>query len=85
MREHIIKFILEQKHTPTSAFMMYSYFLLATVHRKSLIAANNELIKRRDEILVFGVVSDGVAEEIKKMFSIKATSRTCRLVFQNGI
>lgn len=65
VREHIVKFILEHKHTPTSAFMMYSYFLLDTVDRKSLITANNELIKRSDELWVFGIVSNGVEEEIK--------------------
>ena len=45
MREHIIKFILEQDYTPTCAFMMYSYFLLDTVERQRLIDANNDLIK----------------------------------------
>lgn len=65
MREHIVKYILENGFTPTCAFMMYSYFLLDTVERKALIAANNELIKRCDEMWVFGPISDGVAEEIK--------------------
>ena len=65
LREHIIKFILERGHTPTCAFMMFSYFLLDTVERKALIAANNELINRSDELWVFGNISDGVAEEIK--------------------
>jgi len=65
LREHIVKFILEQGFTPTSAFMMYSYFLLDAIERKSLIRANNELLLRSDELWVFGLVSDGVAEEIK--------------------
>jgi hypothetical protein len=42
LREHIIKFILEKGFTPSSAFMMYSYFLLDTVNRQALILANNE-------------------------------------------
>lgn len=45
--------------------MMFSYFLLDTVDRKSLIEANNDLIRRSDELWVFGEISDGVAEEIK--------------------
>ena len=45
--------------------MMFSYFLLDTVDRKLLIAANNNLIKRSDELWVFGEKSDGVREEIK--------------------
>jgi hypothetical protein len=65
LREHIIKFVLQQKATPTCAFMMFSYFLLDTVNRKALIDANNELIRRSDELLVFGDISDGVVEEIK--------------------
>jgi hypothetical protein len=65
LREHIIKFILEKGHTPSSAFMMYSYFLLDTVDRKALIAANNELIRRSDEVWVFGQFSDGVKKEIE--------------------
>ena len=65
LREHIIKFILENGCTPTCAFMMFSYFLLDTVSRDALIEANNDLIKRSDELWVFGRISDGVREEIK--------------------
>jgi len=65
LREHIIKFILEKGYTPTCAFMMFSYFLLDTVDRKKLIRANNDLIKRSDELWVFGEISDGVSKEIK--------------------
>lgn len=65
LREHIIKYILEKGYTPTCAFMMFSYFLLDTVDRKKLIRANNDLIKRSDELWVFGENSDGVDEEIK--------------------
>ena len=65
LREHIVKFVLEKGYTPTCAFMMFSYFLLDTVARDALIEANNDLIKRSDELWVFGKVSDGVREEIK--------------------
>lgn len=64
LREHIVKFILEQGYTPTCAFMMFSYFLLDTVDRQALIRANNDLIRRSDELWVFGELSDGVREEI---------------------
>jgi hypothetical protein len=64
LREHIIKYILEKNYTPTSAFMMYSYFLIDTVNRKKLIRANNDLIRRSDELWVFGNISDGVQKEI---------------------
>ena len=65
LREHIIKFILRQGHTPTCAFMMFSYYLLDTVERSNLIRANNDLIRRSDELWVFETISDGVREEIK--------------------
>jgi len=65
LREHIVKFILEHGYTPTCAFMMFSYFLLDTVDRTQLIAANNDLIRRSDELWVFGPISSGVFEEIK--------------------
>ncbi|KKR30113.1 hypothetical protein A2715_04100 [Candidatus Woesebacteria bacterium RIFCSPHIGHO2_01_FULL_39_32] len=64
LREHIIKYILEEGYTPTCAFMMFSYFLLDTVDRKALIDANNDLIRRSDELWVFGEMSDGVKEEV---------------------
>ncbi len=65
LREHIIKYVLEKGFTPSCAFMMFSYFLLDTVERQALISANNTLIRKSDEIWVFGEISNGVAEEIK--------------------
>lgn len=53
------------------AFMMYSYFLLGTVEREKLLDANNELIKRSDELWVFGEVTEGVAKEIKLAKKLK--------------
>lgn len=64
MREHIIRFVLKKGFTPTCAFMMYSYYLLDTVDHKALIRANNDLIRRSDELWVFGEVSSGVKAEI---------------------
>ena len=75
MREHIIKFVLEKGFTPTCAFMMYSYFLLDTVERDSLLSANNELIRRSDELWVFGPISDGVRCEIELAESLNRTIR----------
>lgn len=71
MREHIIRFVLEKGHTPTCAFMMFSYFLLDTVDRKDLITANNDLIRRSDELWVFGEISDGVKAEINLAKELK--------------
>ncbi|MCA9389877.1 hypothetical protein KC571_00575 [candidate division WWE3 bacterium] len=75
LREHIIKFILEQNYTPTCAFMMFSYFLLDTVKRERLIEANNDLIRCADELWVFGDISDGVQKEINLANSLKLPIR----------
>ncbi len=75
LREHIIRYILKKGFTPTCAFMMYSYFLLDTVERKRLIEANNDLIRRSDQLWVFGDISDGVGEEIKLAKSLKLPIR----------
>lgn len=64
LREYVIKYVLERGFTPTCAFMMYSYFLLGTVEQTAVIRANNELIRRSDELWVFGAVSHGVKAEV---------------------
>jgi hypothetical protein len=79
LREFIIKHTLRQGYTPFSAFMMFSYFLLDTVERDQLISANNELIRRSDELWVFGPVSDGVLEEI--LFAKKLRQRVTYFKF----
>jgi hypothetical protein len=77
LRENTIKYVLEQGYTPLCAFMMFSYFLLDTVERDALIKANNELIRRSDELWVFGPVSTGVVEEI--VFAKKLDQRVLYL------
>lgn len=84
MREHIIKFILEKGFTPTCAFMMYSYFLLDTVERDSLLSANNELIRRSDELWVFGPISDGVRCEINLAEGLKKPTKYFTLTQSTG-
>ncbi|QQS38862.1 hypothetical protein IPM62_05800 [Candidatus Woesebacteria bacterium] len=71
LREHIVRFILDKGFTPTCAFMMYSYFLLDTVERAKLIRANNDLIRRSDELWVFGEISTGVMKEIELATDLK--------------
>lgn len=81
LREHIIRFVLENGCTPTCAFMMFSYFLLDTVDRKALISANNDLIKRSDELWVFGEISHGVVAEIDLAKSLNRPIR----YFKDGL
>lgn len=64
-RMHISKFVLEQGGVPLNPFMIFDYFLLDSVDRDSIREGNNNLVKRADELWVFGTVSNGVLAEIK--------------------
>jgi len=66
-RYHIVKFVLEQGMVPLNPFTSFDYFLLDTVDRNTVRAANNILVNRADELWVFGDVSDGVLAEIKQV------------------
>ena len=45
--------------------MIFEYFMLDTIERGSIRNANNNLVKKADEIWIFGPISDGVLEEIR--------------------
>jgi hypothetical protein len=64
-RMHISKFILEQNYVPLNPFMIFEYFMLDTINRDTIRNANNNLIKKADELWVFGLISNGVLAEIK--------------------
>ena len=63
-RMFISKFVLEEGCVPLNPFMVFDYFMLDVVDRNLVREANNNLVKRADEIWVFGQVSDGVLAEI---------------------
>jgi hypothetical protein len=58
---------------------MFSYYLLNTVSKKSLITANNDLIRLSDQLWVFGNLSDGVIEEIHLAEKLKMPVRYFRI------
>ncbi len=64
-RMHISEFVLKKDCVPLNPFMLFEYFLLEAVDRDIVIEANNTLVKRADELWVFGPISDGVLAEIK--------------------
>lgn len=64
-RMHISKFVLENGGVPLNPFMLFDYFLLDTIDRNLVREGNNNLVKKSDEIWVFGSVSNGVLAEIK--------------------
>ena len=64
-RMHISKFVIENHKVPLNPFMIFDYFLLDSVDRDLIREGNNNLVKRSDELWVFGTVSNGVLAEIK--------------------
>ena len=64
-RQHISKFVLDEKYVPLNPFMIFEYFMLDTIERDTIRNSNNNLVKRADEVWVFGPVSNGVLAEIK--------------------
>ena len=64
-RQHISKFLLENNCVPLNPFMIFDYFMLDTIDREVIRNANNKIVKKSDEIWVFGPVSDGVLDEIR--------------------
>lgn len=58
-------FVLENGGVPLNPFMVFDYFLLDAVDRDLVREGNNNLVKRCDEIWVFGAASNGVLAEIQ--------------------
>ena len=65
MRMQISKFVYDNGGVPLNPFMISGYFLADSVPRDVIREANNVIVKRSDEIWVFGPVSDGVLAEVK--------------------
>ena len=64
-RMFISVFVLKNGGVPLNPFMVFDYFLLDAVDRDLVRESNNNLVKRCDEIWVFGAVSNGVLAEIQ--------------------
>lgn len=64
-RMHISKYVLDHGGVPLNPFMIFDYFLLDTVERDCVRVANNNLVKRSDELWVFGSISNGVLAEMQ--------------------
>ena len=64
-RMYISVFVLERGGVPLNPFMIFDYFMLDAVDRDIVREGNNNLVKRCDELWVFGAVSNGVLVEIQ--------------------
>jgi len=63
-RMFISQFVFEQEKVPLNPFMLFDYFLLDSVGKNLIRAANNSVVLRADEVWVFGPVSNGVLAEV---------------------
>ncbi len=61
----ICRYVFEKGAVPINPFTVYGYYLYELVDRDLIRNANNNLLKRCDELWVFGEVSDGVLAEIQ--------------------
>jgi hypothetical protein len=64
-RMHISQYVLQQGKVPLNPFMLFDYFLLDSIDRDVVRDANNSVVRRADELWVFGPISNGVLAEIK--------------------
>ncbi len=61
----ICRYVLKRGAVPVNPFTTYGYYLYELVDRDLVRNANNNLIKRCDELWIFGEISDGVLAEIQ--------------------
>jgi hypothetical protein len=66
----ICRYVLERGAVPLNPFNLWGYFLDDMVARDIVRGANNNLVRRADELWVFGPVADGVLYEIRLAMSI---------------
>lgn len=64
-RMHISRFVLQNGGVPLNPFMVFDYFLQDGVDRDLVREGNNNLVKRSDELWIFGPVSNGVLVEVQ--------------------
>lgn len=61
----ICKHAFEQDVIPINPFNLFGYYLYELVERDLVRNANNNIMKRCDELWVYGEISDGVLAEIQ--------------------
>ena len=65
LRMLICKHAFEQGVIPLNPFNVFGYYLYELVDRDLVRNGNNNLLKRCDELFVYGEISDGVLAEIQ--------------------
>ncbi|MFO0704608.1 MAG: hypothetical protein U0517_01355 [Candidatus Andersenbacteria bacterium] len=71
----VSRFVIQHGAVPLNPFMIFDYFLLDSVERDAVRDGNNTLVRRCDELWVFGQISDGVLVEINLATSLNKPVR----------
>ncbi len=71
LRMLICQHAFSQGVIPLNPFNAFGYYLYELVERDLVRNANNNLLKRCDELWVYGEISDGVLAEIKMFKKLK--------------
>lgn len=71
----ICKHAFEQWVIPINPFTLFGYYLYELVDRDLIRNANNNIIKRCDELWVYGEISDGVLVEIQMFQTLQKPIR----------
>lgn len=61
----ICKYVFENDCVPVNPFNVFGYYLYELVDRDLVRNGNNNLLKRCDELWVFGEISNGVLAEVQ--------------------
>jgi hypothetical protein len=61
----ICKFVFENNAVPVNPFNTFGYYLYELVDRDLVRNGNNNIMRKCDELWVFGDISDGVLAEIQ--------------------
>jgi len=90
----ICKHAFEQGVVPMNPFNLFGYFLYELVNRDLVRSGNNILLKKCDELWVYGEVSNGVLAEIKmfkelgkpiKFFDISKLPKEVKEISKNDV
>lgn len=82
---HISQFCLQKRYIPLNPFMLFRYFLGDSVAREKVYTANNNIVKKCDELWSFGEISDGVLAEIKLKKNAKQPVRHYKIAQTNPV
>ena len=74
-RMNVSDFVLKEGFIPLNPFMIFDFLLFEEVNRESIRNSNDSLIKKSDEMWVFGDVDSDTKEDIKRAEKLKKEIR----------